>query len=162
MRGQIVTDVTVAATPTSLSGMSYFTASRCITSTSNRHASLWDFLPPDSFSSETAFHQRRYTRSRRADALRLCAPSASISVRLSTQHHMRTARITMEIPSVRIFFLCQRSFSADILEVEEANCTEIVLRRPCHYIAAAKVDRHDCTSRRPVPSEVYALLQESN
>ena len=152
----------MAATPTSLSGMSYSTASRCITSTSNRHASLWDFLPPDSFSSETAFHQRRYTRSRRADALRLCAPSASISVRLSTQHHMRTARITMEIPSVRIFFLSQRSFSADILEVEEANCTEIVLRRPCHYIAAAKVDRHDCTSRRPVPSEVYALLQESN
>ena len=92
MRGQIVTDVTVAATPTSLSGMSYFTASRCITPTSNRHASPWDFLPPESFSSETAFHQRRYTRSRRADALRLCAPSASISVRLSSQHHMRTAR----------------------------------------------------------------------
>ena len=35
----------------------------------------------------------------------------------------------MEILFVRVFSLYQWSVSADIREVEEANCTEIVLRR---------------------------------
>ena len=50
VRGHIVTDVTVAATSTSLSGISYFIASGCITSSSNRHASpCFFFFRPNLF-----------------------------------------------------------------------------------------------------------------